>query len=111
MSNKINGFEGSAPASVGAGNVSQGVQSPASGVPAGSSGATAGSSGGSDSVHITGVASQLAALEQATRELPVVDGARVSAVQSALEDGTYSISAENVADNLMQMERSLGAAN
>ncbi len=104
MSSKINGFEGSSPAPVGGGKVSQSVQSPASGVPAGSSGS-------SDSVHITDAASQLAALEQATRELPVVDGARVAAVQSALENGTYSISPESVADSLMQMERSLGAVN
>ncbi len=102
MSSKINGFDGSRPATVGAGKVSQGAQSPASGAPAGSS-------GGAESVSITDTASQLAALEQATRELPVVDEVRVTAVRSALDQGTYTVSSESVADSLMQMERSLGA--
>ncbi len=102
MSSKINGFEGSRPATVGGSKVSQGVQSPASDAPAGSSGS-------SDSIHITDAASQLAALEQATRELPIVDDVRVTAVRSALDQGTYTVSAESVADNLMQMERSLGS--
>jgi negative regulator of flagellin synthesis FlgM len=102
VSSKINGFEGSPPAQVGAGNMSQGVQNPASGSPAGSSGS-------SDSIHITDTASQLAALEQATRELPAVNGARVAAARSAIEQGTYTVSSESVADNLVQMERSLGS--
>ncbi len=102
MSSKINGFEGSQPAAVGAGTVSQGVQSSAGG-------ASAGSSGGAESIHITDAASQLAALEQATSGLPVVDGARVSAVRSAIDAGTYTVSPDSVADSLMQMERSLGS--
>ncbi len=101
MSNKINGFEGSRPAAVGGGQVSQSVQSPASGVPAASD-------SGSDSIHITDTASQLAALEQATQGLPVVSNTRVAAVSSAIEQGNYSVSPESIADNLMQMERSLG---
>jgi negative regulator of flagellin synthesis FlgM len=101
VSNKINGFDGSRPAAVGGGQVSQGVQSPAGGVPAASD-------SGSDSIHITDTASQLAALEQATRELPIVSDTRVAAVSSAIEQGTYSVSPQSIADNLMQMERSLG---
>lgn len=102
MSNKINGFDGSLPAAVGAGQVSQGVQSPAGGSPAAAD-------SGSDSIHITDTASQLAALELATQGLPIVSDTRVAAMRSAIEQGAYSVSPQNVADNLMQMERSLGA--
>lgn len=102
MSNKINGFNGSQPAQVGAGQMSQSVKGSASG-------SSADSSGSSDSIHITDTASQLAALEQATQDLPAVDGARVAAVSSAIEQGTYTVSPESVADGLTQMERSLGS--
>ncbi len=104
MSSKINGYDGSRPAPVGAGKVSQGAQSPASGSSAGS-----GSTEGSGSIHITDAASQLAALAQATQELPAVDDVLVASVRGAIEQGTYTVSPQSIADNLVQMERSLGA--
>jgi negative regulator of flagellin synthesis FlgM len=102
VSNKINSLEGNRPAGVTADRVSKGSTRAGSG-------ASAPSSGSSDSVHITDTASQLVALEQSTRELPVVDEARVAAVRGALEQGTYSVASQNVADNLLKMERSLRA--
>jgi negative regulator of flagellin synthesis FlgM len=101
VTSKINGFGGSQPAAVGTGKIAQSVQST-------SSGATSASSGGSGSIHITDAASQLASLEQAARDLPAVDDTRVAAIQSAIEQGTYTVSPDGIADNLMQMERSLG---
>ena len=58
-------------------------------------------------VHITDTASQLAALEQALREAPAVDPARVAQLQSAIEQGRYTVNSDQVATQLMQMERAL----
>jgi negative regulator of flagellin synthesis FlgM len=100
VSGKINGVDGSRPASAGAGRMSQRVQTPA-GAPAG------GASTGVESVHITDTASQLAALEQAVSDLPAVDESRVGALRSAIDQGTYTVSPEKVADQLMQFEQTL----
>ena len=99
MSSKISGIDGG-PASPGAGRVSA-RNAPESG------GAAAGTSTTPESVHITDAASQLAALEQAVRELPPLDGARVATLRSAIEQGTYTVSPDHIADHLMQLEQSL----
>jgi negative regulator of flagellin synthesis FlgM len=59
-------------------------------------------------VHITDSANQLASLEQALRNLPAVDSARVSQLQTAIEQGTYTVQPQHIADQLMQLEQSLG---
>jgi len=61
----------------------------------------------SDGVHITGTARQLVELEQMVKDMPAVDEAKVAAISAALEQGTYKVSAEKVADNLMQIEQAL----
>ena len=101
MSSKINGIDGG-PASPGAGRVSQrnAVES---------GGAAAGTSSTPESVHITDVASQLAALEQAVQTLPAVDTARVATLRTAIEQGTYTVSSDQIADHLTQLEQSLEA--
>jgi negative regulator of flagellin synthesis FlgM len=66
----------------------------------------AASSAGTD-VHITDTATHLAALEQAVSAQPAVDDARVGAIQSAIEEGRYSISPERVADALVGLEHAL----
>jgi negative regulator of flagellin synthesis FlgM len=58
-------------------------------------------------VTITDTASQLAALEQSLRDAPAVDQARVAQLQSAIEQGRYTVNPEQVATQLMQMERAL----
>ena len=58
-------------------------------------------------VHITDTASQLASLEQALRDSPAVDSAKVAQLRSAIEQGTYQVNPEHVATQLMQMERAL----
>jgi len=99
VSSKINGIDGG-PASPGAGRLSQ--RNVVEG-----GGATAGSSSTPESVHITDVASQLAALEQAVRDLPAVDAARVATLRTAIEQGTYTVSPDRIADHLTQLEQSL----
>jgi negative regulator of flagellin synthesis FlgM len=58
-------------------------------------------------VHITGTARQLADLEQVVKDMPAVDEARVAAISSALEAGTYQISPERIADQLLHLEQAL----
>ncbi len=63
--------------------------------------------GSAADVHITGSARQLADLEQGVKEMPAVDEAKVAAIQSALEQGSYQIAPEKIADGLMQLEQAL----
>ena len=61
-------------------------------------------------VQITDQARQLAALEQTVNSLPVVNEAKVAAIRSAIEDGSYQVVPERIADKLLRMDRELGAA-
>lgn len=58
-------------------------------------------------VRITDQARQLAALERAVQDTPVVNDARVAAVRTALEEGRYEVSPERIADKLLRMEQEL----
>jgi negative regulator of flagellin synthesis FlgM len=102
VSGKINGIDGTQIASVGAGRPVQRSQDAVSG---GASGNT--SNDGSQNVQITGTARQLADLEQKVRDLPAVNSERVSQLQSAIEQGTYTVRPEHIADQLMSLERAL----
>ena len=46
------------------------------------------------SVQITGTARQLASLEQAVRDLPAVNNAKVAQISAAIEQGTYTVDAQ-----------------
>lgn len=61
-------------------------------------------------VHITEQARQLAALEQAVHSAPIVDEARVAAIRQAIEDGSYEIAPERIAEALLRLDRELAAA-
>ena len=63
--------------------------------------------GVSQDVHITDTAARLALLEPALREAPAVDPARVAAIRSAIEAGTYKVEPEQVATGLLQVEQAL----
>jgi negative regulator of flagellin synthesis FlgM len=65
----------------------------------------------SSEVHITGTARQLVELEQMVKDMPAVDEAKVAALSAAIENGTYKVSADKVADNLMQIEQALAPLN
>lgn len=62
-----------------------------------------------DPVQITDQARTLAALEQAVNASPVVNEAKVASIQQAIEDGSYQVVPERIADKLMRMDRDLGA--
>ena len=65
----------------------------------------------SNDVHITGTARQLVELETMVKDMPAVDEAKVAAISAAIEQGTYKVSADKVADNLMQIEHALAPLN
>ncbi len=100
MANKINGLD-STPVSVGAGRAVARTPDAATG---GTNSQPAASGG---EVHITDSANKLAALEQALRDMPAVDDARVAQVRNSLSDGTYTVQPEHIADKLLQLEQSL----
>lgn len=106
MANKISGLSGDPTATLAAGSPAaktrDAVQS------GGSPPTPAGSSPAPGDVHITDSASQLASLEQAVRGLPAVDPARVAQFRSAIEQGTYTVQPQRVADQLLQLEQALG---
>lgn len=101
MSSKINGIDNRT-GPVGAGRAVERVRDATS-----SDARTA--ERGSSGVHITGAARQLADLERAVKDLPVVDEARVAAIRSALEQGSYRIQPEHIADQLVQVEQALAS--
>ena len=103
MASKISGVSGS-PAPVGAGRGAQKARDAASGGSAG-----AGSAGSGD-VQITSSASLLASLEQQLHSLPAVDAQRVAQFRMAIENGSYSVQPQHVADQLMQIEHALAQA-
>src|SRR5258708_2306127 len=99
VSSKINGIEvGRRTSSVGAGRPVQRPQDAARGTTT----TTTSSADSTGEVQITGAASQLAALEQSVRDLPVVDEARVAALRTALDQGSYQVVPRKIADTLMQ---------
>lgn len=61
-------------------------------------------------VRITDQARALAALEQTVNALPVVNEAKVARIQQAIEDGSYQVVPERIADKLLRMDRELDAA-
>lgn len=102
MPHKISGFE-SRPVQVGTGSVQRKGNESADA-------AQGAKVSGADSVQITGSAKQLAALEHALKDQPVIDEARVAALRSAIESGTYQVDAARVADKLLRMEDQLSGA-
>jgi negative regulator of flagellin synthesis FlgM len=104
VSTKISGIDGAQVASVGPGRPVQRPQDPVSG---GANSGT-GSNDGSQNVQITGAARRLADLEQKVRDLPAMNEARVSQLRSAIEQGTYTVRPQHIADQLMSLEQALG---
>jgi negative regulator of flagellin synthesis FlgM len=96
VASKINGIEGGGGASAGTSRVSQ----------RGSRGVPVSSQTSSD-VHITDTATQLAALEQTVSDLPAVNESRVAQMRTAIEQGTYQVAPQQVADRLTQLEQAL----
>ncbi len=100
MATKIGGVEGAQIASIGAGRAVQ---------PAGGAATQGAQDTETGDVQITGTARTLAALEQALRDVPAVNDTRVAQIRSAIEQGTYTVQPDHVADQMMQIERFLGS--
>ncbi len=60
-----------------------------------------------EQVSITGAAVWLAVIGQKLSASPVIDAARVARIAQSLEDGTYTISARNIASGLLQSDQAL----
>jgi negative regulator of flagellin synthesis FlgM len=62
---------------------------------------------GSDRVSLTGEARQLKELETQLASQPVVDSQRVESVRSAVENGTFTVNPERIAEKLISLEQAL----
>lgn len=60
-----------------------------------------------DQLSLTGEARQLHELENRITSASVVDTKKVDAVRTALENGTFSVNAERIAEKLMSLEQAL----
>jgi negative regulator of flagellin synthesis FlgM len=111
VANNITGIDGApSPAqvlSVGAGRPIQRPQDAVSGGPSTDTPSKGGSS--QQDVQITGTARQLADLDQHVRSFPDVNEQKVAQLRSAIEQGTYQVRPQHIADQLMSLERSLGS--
>lgn len=77
--------------------------------PAGAPGSGSDQAPGGD-VRLTHAARNLAAIEESLRALPAVDELRVSAVKQRLQDGSYDIDPQRIADRLLRLEGDLARA-
>ena len=69
---------------------------------------TPGNTGGaSDRVSLPGAALQLKELESQIASQPVVDSQRVSETRAAIENGTYTVRPEQIADKMISLELAL----
>lgn len=98
---KVSAVDSSQIASIGAGRAVSRAGDQSGGTPQGAPDSASGS------VQITGTARNLANLEQTLRDMPVVDEARVAHIRSAIEQGTYSVRPQHIAEQLLSLERSL----
>jgi len=60
-----------------------------------------------DTVSLTDTASRLRQMETTLAELPVVDNQRVEQIRKALEEGTFEMNPERIAEKMLGMEREL----
>lgn len=100
MPTKIGGFD-SGPGSVSTGRAVKRTGDAGKSSASGSAGASSGDS------HITDSARKLAELEQVVQALPAVDNSRVAEVSNSIQNGTYQINPERIADKLLQSDKDL----
>lgn len=58
-----------------------------------------------DSIDITAVAKEITKALDSSNASPAIDETRVKAVKEALENGSYPINAEHIAEKMIQLER------
>ena len=104
MSSKIGGVDSTSTTALSTGRSNtQRSQDAASG----STQVSGGSSEASENVQITGAARNLASLEQAVKDLPAVNTAKVAQISTAIEQGTYTVNSRDIANKMMQMDKEL----
>jgi negative regulator of flagellin synthesis FlgM len=105
VSGKINGVPNSQPASPA--TSAAGPRAATAAATGAAPGSTGGSGSATDSVQITDTASYLVTAEQTLADVPVINSGRVAETSDALANGTYKISPERIANQLLQFERLL----
>ncbi len=60
-----------------------------------------------DTVSLTDKATQLQSLQQALADAPVVNSDKVSALRAAIADGSYTVDAKELAQNMINFETKL----
>jgi negative regulator of flagellin synthesis FlgM len=60
-----------------------------------------------DTVSLTDKATQLQSLQQALADTPVVNSDKVSALRAAIADGSYTVDAKELAQNMINFETKL----
>lgn len=63
-----------------------------------------------DRVSLTGDAQRLRELEASIANQPVVDNQRVNTVRDAVENGTFTVNAERIAEKIMSLEQAITGA-
>ncbi|WP_250658457.1 flagellar biosynthesis anti-sigma factor FlgM [Alkalimarinus coralli] len=58
-----------------------------------------------ESVSFSGKAKDFQQIEASLKSLPEVDSDKVAKIRAALEDGSYTVSPENVAQKMLDMEK------
>ncbi|AUZ55086.1 flagellar biosynthesis anti-sigma factor FlgM [Stenotrophomonas acidaminiphila] len=62
-----------------------------------------------DSVRLTGEATSLQAMQRELSAAPAIDSARVQAVREALENGSYRINPDAIAQRMLELDGQLQA--
>lgn len=89
-------------------NAVSSVAKPAvAGATAKSSGASGAKSNQADTVSLTDTAARLKELEMGLASQPVVDTQRVQSVQSAINDGSFEVDPDSVAEKMIEFETGL----
>ena len=104
MTQKIGGFSASDPVAALKGSRS-GAVGQKEGEAAGAANAATAQTG--DQLTLTSSARSLQKLEEAVRNAPVVNSAKVASVKQSVESGTYQVNPSSVADKLIKFERGL----
>lgn len=61
----------------------------------------------SEGVNLSNRAKAMKQAEQQLREQPEIDDARVAQIRQALEDGTYKVDAKQLAQKMLDMDKSI----
>ena len=60
-----------------------------------------------DLINLTDSASRIKALEEQVARLPIVDTKRIEQIKNSINNGTYEIKAEQIAEKMIRLEKEL----